>query len=40
MRYAYENKAEVMEKSVNAFIRARNFTLDQMTVAVKKAFNL
>jgi len=40
MRYAYENKAEVMEKSVNAFIRARQFTLDQMTVSVKKAFNL
>ena len=40
MRYAYDNKQEVMEKSVNAFIRARNFTLDQMTVSVKKAFNL
>jgi glycosyltransferase involved in cell wall biosynthesis len=40
MRYAYENKADVMEKGVNGFIRARNFTLDQMTVSVKKAFNL
>lgn len=40
MRYAYDNKQEVMEKGVNAFIRARNFTLDQMTVSVKKAFNL
>lgn len=40
MRYAYYNKPEVMEKGVNGFIRARNFTLDQMTVSVKKAFNL
>ena len=40
MRYAYDNKPEVMEKGVNAFIRARQFTLDQMTVSVKKAFNL
>lgn len=40
MRYAYENKPEVMEKGVNAFVKARNFTLDQMTVAVQKAFNL
>jgi hypothetical protein len=36
MRYAYYNKPDVMEKGVNAFIRARNFTLDQMTVSVKK----
>lgn len=40
MRYAYYNKSDVMEKGVNAFIRARKFTLDQMTVSVKKAFNL
>ena len=40
MRYAYYNKPDVMEKGVNAFIRARNFTLDQMVVSVKKAFNL
>ena len=40
MRYAYYNKPEVMEKATGAFIRARNFTLDQMTVSVKKAFNL
>lgn len=40
MRYAYENKADVMEKGVNGFIRARKFTIDQMTVSVKKAFNL
>ena len=40
MRYAYYNKADVMEKGVNAFVKARNFTLDQMTVSVKKAFNL
>jgi glycosyltransferase involved in cell wall biosynthesis len=40
MRYAYYNKQEVMEKATGAFIRARNFTLDQMTVSVKKAFNL
>jgi glycosyltransferase involved in cell wall biosynthesis len=40
MRNAYYNKPDVMEKSVNAFIKARNFTLDQMTVSVKKAFNL
>lgn len=40
MRYAYDNKVEVMEKATAAFQRARNFTLDQMTVAVKKAFNL
>lgn len=40
MRYAYYNKPEVMEKGVNGFVRARNFTLDQMTVSVKKAFNL
>jgi hypothetical protein len=40
MRYAYYNKPEVMEKATGAFIKARNFTLDQMTVSVKKAFNL
>jgi glycosyltransferase involved in cell wall biosynthesis len=40
MRYAYHNKPDVMEKGVNGFIRARQFTLDQMTVSVKKAFNL
>lgn len=40
MRYAYYNKPDVMEKGVNGFIRARSFTLDQMTVSVKKAFNL
>lgn len=40
MRYAYDNKVEVMEKSVAAFQRARHFTLDQMTVAVKNAFKL
>lgn len=40
MRYAYYNKPDVMEKGVNGFIRARRFTLDQMTVSVKKAFNL
>lgn len=40
MRYAYYNKPDVMEKGVNGFIRARQFTLDQMTVSVKKAFNL
>jgi hypothetical protein len=40
MRYAYDNKVEVMEKSVAAFQRARHFTLDQMTVAVKRAFKL
>ena len=40
MRYAYDNKQEVMEKATGAFIKARNFTLDQMTVSVKKAFNL
>lgn len=40
MRYAYDNRAEVMEKSTAAFVRARNFTLDQMTVSVKKAFDL
>jgi len=40
MRHAYYNKQEVMEKATGAFIRARNFTLDQMTVSVKKAFNL
>lgn len=40
MRYAYYNKSDVMEKGVNAFIKARQFTLDQMTVAVKKAFNI
>ncbi len=40
MRYAYDNKADVMEKATGAFIRARQFTLDQMTVSVKKAFNL
>lgn len=40
MRYAYYNKPDVMEKGVNAFIKARQFTLDQMTVSVKKAFNL
>ena len=40
MRYAYDNKQEVMEKATGAFVKARNFTLDQMTVSVKKAFNL
>jgi glycosyltransferase involved in cell wall biosynthesis len=40
MRYAYYNKQEVMEKATGAFVKARNFTLDQMTVSVKKAFNL
>lgn len=40
MRYAYDNKEEVMEKATAAFIRARSFTLDQMTVSVKKAFDL
>ena len=40
MRYAYQNKSDVMEKGVRGFIRARQFTLDQMTVSVKKAFNL
>ena len=40
MRYAYYNKPEVMEKATAAFVKARNFTLDQMTVSVKKAFNL
>jgi glycosyltransferase involved in cell wall biosynthesis len=40
MRHAYYNKQGVMEKATGAFIRARNFTLDQMTVSVKKAFNL
>jgi glycosyltransferase involved in cell wall biosynthesis len=40
MRYAYNNKVEVMEKSTAAFVRARNFTLDQMTVSVRKAFDL
>ena len=40
MRYAYYNRAEVMEKSTAAFVRARHFTLDQMTVQVKKVFNL
>ena len=40
MRYAYYNKPDVMEKGVNGFIRARSFTLDQMTVSVKKSFNL
>lgn len=40
MRYVYDNRAEVMEKSTAAFIRARNFTLDQMTVSVKKDFGL
>jgi len=40
MRYAYYNKPDVMEKATGAFIKARNFTLDQMTVSVKKAFNL
>ena len=40
MRYAYYNKHDVMEKATGAFIKARNFTLDQMTVSVKKAFNL
>lgn len=40
MRYAFDNQDQVMEKSTNAFIRARSFTLDQMTIAVKKAFDL
>lgn len=40
MRYAFDNQDQVMEKSTNAFVRARSFTLDQMTVAVKKAFDL
>lgn len=40
MRYAYYNRPEVMEKATAAFIKARQFTLDQMTVSVKKAFNL
>ena len=40
MRYAYYNRPEVIEKATGAFIKARNFTLDQMTVSVKKAFNL
>jgi glycosyltransferase involved in cell wall biosynthesis len=40
MRHVYNNPVEVMEKSTAAFIRARSFTLDQMTVAVKKAFDL
>lgn len=40
MRYAYYHKVEVMEKATAAFVRARRFTLDQMTVQVKKVFNL
>ena len=40
MYYAYSNRVEVMEKSTAAFVRARSFTLDQMLVSVKSAFNL
>jgi glycosyltransferase involved in cell wall biosynthesis len=40
MRHAYYNRVEVMEKSTAAFVRARKFTLDQMTVSVKHAFDL
>jgi len=40
MRHAYDNKVEVMEKATAAFQKARNFTLDQMTISVKKAFAL
>lgn len=40
MRYVYDNKPEVLEKSVGAFIQARNFTLNQMAISVRDAFSL
>lgn len=40
MRHAYDNKQEVLEKSVGAFVRARSFTMNQMTISVKEAFSL
>jgi len=40
MRYAFDNQDQVMEKATGAFQRARSFTIDQMTVAVKNTFKL